>query len=116
MPMGQTPKWRSDDNYGLTLLDLDNVGYKDDPWVLAERVAQVFYITDPMNSKKHIAVSGKQRILGVEGVVDIEDYNQYEELDLFKDHERRIKRVEASIDKSMKPWLRTDCEGRIVKG
>jgi hypothetical protein len=40
-----------------------------------------------MNGKKHIVVSGKQRILGVEGVVDVEDYNQYEELDLFKDHE-----------------------------
>jgi hypothetical protein len=37
----------------LTLVDLANVGYKDDPWVLAERVAQVFYIADPMNVKKH---------------------------------------------------------------
>jgi hypothetical protein len=37
--------------------------------------------------KKHTAISGIQRILGVEGVVDVEDYNQYEELDLFKDHE-----------------------------
>uniref|UniRef100_K3Y1Q5 Uncharacterized protein n=1 Tax=Setaria italica TaxID=4555 RepID=K3Y1Q5_SETIT len=96
--------------------NLANVGYKDDPWVFAERVAQVFYIIDPMNAKKHIIVSGKQRILGVEGVVDIEDYNQYKELNLFKDRERRNKHVEASIDKSMKPWLRSDCEGRIVKG
>uniref|UniRef100_K3Z005 Transposase-associated domain-containing protein n=1 Tax=Setaria italica TaxID=4555 RepID=K3Z005_SETIT len=95
---------------------LKMLGYKDDPWVLAERVGQVFYITDPTNAKKYIAVSGKQRILGVEGVVDIEDYNQYKEFDLFKDHERRIKCVEASIDKSIKPWLRTDYEGRIVKG
>ena len=114
--MGQHPNGITDDNYGLTLVDLANVGYKDDPWVLAEHVAYVFYIIDPMNTKKHIAVSGKQMILGVEGVVDIEDYNQYEELDLFKDHEQRIKRVEASIDKSMKPWLRSACEGRIVKG
>jgi hypothetical protein len=34
-------------NYGWTLVDLGNVGYKDDPWVLGERVAQVSYITDP---------------------------------------------------------------------
>jgi hypothetical protein len=100
----------------LTLVDLANVGYKDDPWVLAERVAQVFYIADPMNVKKHIVVSGKQRILGVEGVIDVEDYNQFEKLILFKDHEKIIKKIEASIPKSEKPWLRTDCEGRIVKG
>jgi hypothetical protein len=99
----------------LTLVDLANVGYKHDPWVLAERVAQVFSIADPMNVKKHIAISGKQRILGVEGVVDVEDYNQFEELVLFKDHEKRIKKIEANISKSEKPWLHTDCEGRIVK-
>jgi hypothetical protein len=27
------------DNYGLTLIDLNNLGHKDDPWVLADRVA-----------------------------------------------------------------------------
>jgi hypothetical protein len=29
------------DGYGLTIVDLNNVGYKDDPWVLASHVAQV---------------------------------------------------------------------------
>jgi hypothetical protein len=110
------PNGVTDDNYGLTLVDLANVGYKDDPWVLVEHVAQVFYIVDPMNVKKHIAVSGKQRILGVEGVTEVEDYNQFEELVLFKYHEKRIKKIEASIPKSEKPWLRIDCERRIVKG
>jgi hypothetical protein len=65
--------------------------------VLAERVAQVFYIADPMNVKKHIAVSGKQRILGVEGVIDVEEYNQFEELVLFKDHEKRIKKFKPAF-------------------
>ena len=31
------------DNYGLRIVDLSKVGYKDDPWVLGNRVAQVFY-------------------------------------------------------------------------
>ena len=53
-----------------------------------------------MNVKKHIIISGKQRILGVEDVVDVEDYNQYEELDLFKDQEKRIKKIESNIPKS----------------
>jgi hypothetical protein len=87
----------TDDNYGLTLVDLANVGHKDDPWVLVECVAQVFYVADPMNVKKHIVVSGKQRILGVEGVIDDEDYNQFEELVLFKDHEKRIKTLKPTF-------------------
>jgi hypothetical protein len=60
------------DNYGLTLVDLKNLGYKDDPWVLVDRVAQVFYILDP-ETGKHIVVSEKQKIVGVDNVEDNDD-------------------------------------------
>ena len=69
------------DNYGLRIVDLDKMGYKDDPWVLANHVAQVFYAEDisPESKKarkpKHVAVSGKQQIIGVDGVLDPEDFN-----------------------------------------
>jgi hypothetical protein len=46
------------DNYGLTLVDLKNVGHKDDLWVFADRVAQVFYVLDP-ETGKHVVVSEK---------------------------------------------------------
>jgi hypothetical protein len=46
------------DNYGLTLVDLKNVGHKDDPWVLANRVAQVFYVLD-LETRKGVVVSEK---------------------------------------------------------
>jgi hypothetical protein len=46
------------DNYGLILVDLKNLGHKEDPWVLANRVAQVFYVLDP-ETEKHIVVSAK---------------------------------------------------------
>jgi hypothetical protein len=52
------------DNYGLTLVDLKILGHKDDPWVLADRVAQVFYVLDP-ETGKHIVVFGKQKLLGL---------------------------------------------------
>jgi hypothetical protein len=52
------PNGVSVNNYGLTLVDLKNVGHKDDIWVLADRVAQVFYVLDP-ETGKHIVVSGK---------------------------------------------------------
>jgi hypothetical protein len=46
------------DNYGLTLVDLKNLGHKDDPCVLADHVTYVFYVLDP-KTRKHIAVSEK---------------------------------------------------------
>jgi hypothetical protein len=49
------------DNYGLTLFDLKNVGHQDDPCVLANHVAQVFYVLDP-ETGKHVVVSRKQKI------------------------------------------------------
>jgi hypothetical protein len=46
------------DNYGLILVDLKNLRHKDDPWVLVDRVAQVFYVLDSKTGK-HIIVSEK---------------------------------------------------------
>ena len=54
-----------------------------DPWVLASRVAQVFYMFDPQSNlppkkkTKHVVASGKQHIIGVDGVDDVESYNNY---------------------------------------
>ena len=49
------------DGYGLTIVDLNNVGYKDDPWVLASQVAQILYVADPAKKGKHVVVPGKTR-------------------------------------------------------
>jgi len=56
------------DEYGLTTVELQSVGYKDDQWVLAHRVAQVAYYAKPKDPKRHVVVSGKQRIVGADGV------------------------------------------------
>jgi hypothetical protein len=48
------------DNYRLTLVDLKNVGHKDDLWVLVDCVVQVFYVLDP-EIGKHVVVSEKQK-------------------------------------------------------
>jgi hypothetical protein len=94
------------DNYRLTLIDLKKVGYKNDTWVLAECVAQVFYVLDPADEKMHVVISGKQKIVGVENVGDGDmEYNKYEEMFVFNGPER-IKRVEKKIDKNLKPYMR----------
>ena len=102
------------DNYGLTIVNLAKAGYKDDPWVLAKCVGQVLYILDPrLKNQKHIVVTGKQSIIGVGGVDDVEAFNDYDNMELFTDLPTKIKEVKATI-KGVKPWVRTDGETRIV--
>jgi hypothetical protein len=64
------------DKEGFTLVDFSKVGYKDEPFVLAKQVIQVFYIRDPANKKLHVVRDGKRSIVGVENVVDEDDYNK----------------------------------------
>ena len=104
------------DKFGLTVVDLASVCYKDDPWVLANRVAQVFYVKDPSNLKKDIVLPRKQKILGVDGVEDVEDYNQYDSMPLYSQFVQKIKNVETSTQKTVKPYMRTDGVGKNVKG
>ena len=102
------------DGYGLMIVDLNNIGYKDDPWVLASQVAQVLYVADPAKKTKHIVVPKKQDIIGVEGIDDVEEYNQYDQMNLFTDLPQKMKIIEAGIRKDDKPWARKDGESRIV--
>jgi hypothetical protein len=37
--LGQHPRCVKVDSYGIMIIDLNNVGYKDNPWVLASQVA-----------------------------------------------------------------------------
>ena len=82
------------DNYGLALVNLKNVGHNDDTWVLADHVTQVFYVLDP-ETRKHIVVSGKQKIIGVDNVEDNDEgINQFEKMPLFT-NPMNIKHIES---------------------
>ena len=94
------PKGVEVDGYGLTIVDLNNIGYKDDPWVLA---SQVLYVADPAKKTKHVVVLRKQDIIGVEGIDDVEEYNQYDQMNLFIDLAQKMKIIEAGIRKDDKP-------------
>ena len=63
----------------MTIIDLERAIYKDEPFVLTKKVVQVFYVQDPTNPKLHVVLQGKRRIVGVENVVDEEEYNQFDE-------------------------------------
>ena len=87
-----------DNLYGMTTVDLNNIGYKDKPFVLAKDVNQVFYVKDistkpkrgknnnnPINEpKRHIVLSGKRNIVGIEDKSDIsEDYEKDDQISPF---------------------------------
>jgi hypothetical protein len=98
------------DDYVLTIIDLTNVGHKDEPWVLIATVAQVFYIVDPKDEKKYIVVSEKQWVVRVDDVEDAEEYNQFDEVPFFVD-KRRINIIETKISYTN---TYTDGEGKLV--
>ena len=69
-----------------------------------------FLYNRPANEKKHVVVAGKQRIVGVENVEDAEEYNQFDDVPPFWDPEK-IKLVEATLDRSVMPYMRFDGVG-----
>jgi hypothetical protein len=93
------PQGAEIDGYGFTIVDLTNVGHKDEPWVLAATVAQMFYILDPKDKKKYIVVPRKQWVVRVDDVEDEEEYNECDEVPFFVDT-RRINIVETKISYS----------------
>ena len=50
------------DEYGMTTVDLKELGYRDEPFVLAKDVTQVFYVQD-MSSKPRKTSPGRNQVL-----------------------------------------------------
>ena len=90
-----------DPQYGMTTVGLNNLGYTDEPFVLASDVAQVIYVkgmstrprkrkdkeanTSYDEPKRHIVLSRKRDIVGVEDKTDMsEDYGKFHEIPPFK--------------------------------
>jgi len=117
-----------DKEYGLTTVDLNNSGFKDEPFVLVVDVSQVFYVKDMSTKpkrgknddhsivnepKRHIVLSGKRNIVGIEDKSDMSgDYKRDDRILPF------IVNKEPSIllNNEETPWLRQDHnQGSYVK-
>jgi hypothetical protein len=84
----------------MTTVDLNNLAYMDEPFVLANDAAQVFYMKDMSTKKRkrnqqkntssdepkrHIVLPGKRNIVGVDDKTDmLVDYNKFYEIPPFK--------------------------------
>ena len=72
------------DSEGFTTVDLTKIAYRDDPFVLAKDVMQIFYAGDnKTKAKLKLVIEGKRKIVGVDGVMDEEDYKGYQEMPAF---------------------------------
>ena len=90
------------DPYGFTTVDLGKVGYKEEPFVLADQVSQVFYVPDMRNKKKHMVLPRKRQVVGVKNVVDEEEYNQFDEVPSFG-----TCNLSVLLDSEKTPYLRS---------
>jgi hypothetical protein len=74
----------------------------------------VFYILDSKDEKKHIFVPGKQQVVGVNNIVDEEEYNQFDDVSFFVDT-IRINIIDTKISYSnVIHYTCTDGEGKLV--
>ncbi|KAK1691879.1 hypothetical protein QYE76_008576 [Lolium multiflorum] len=111
-------QWRTIDREFPDFAD-DARNLRDEPFVLANDVAQVFYVKDMSSRpkkrkhketsssdepKRHIVLSGKRTIVGVEDKTDMsEDYNKFAEIPPF------IVNIDPTIALNAEdaPWLRS---------
>ena len=115
------------DKYGMTIVDLNKIGYNDEPFVLANDVTQIIYVKDMSSKtivrkgdkvsdnqqKRHIVLPGKRKIVGVEDKTDIS-----KNFVLFDDIPPFSVELDPSIqlDKEDAPYLRRNHnQGTFVK-
>ena len=60
--MNLTGKGVDINEYGMTTVDLKELGFRDEPFVLAKDVTQVFYVQD-MSSKRERTSTGINQVL-----------------------------------------------------
>ena len=53
--------------------------------------------------RRQITLWSQQDIIRVEGIDDVKEYNQYDQMNLFTDLPQKIKVIKASIKKNGKP-------------
>jgi hypothetical protein len=66
------------DKYVMMNVNFRFLGYREQPFILAKDVTQVIYMKDPDPAnmeEHHIVLQGKRKNIGVEDVVDKEEYN-----------------------------------------
>ena len=89
------------DDVGCTLVNLSKIGHKEDPFVLASQVKQVFYMTDPSDKRMSVVITPRSRI----AIYDVDEDVTFEEKTLTK--------FEDDIDDTPSMYVREDHDEEI---
>ena len=104
---------KRDTTLGYTLVDLNNLGHKVDPFILASQARQVFYVKDPLDKKLSIVFKTPTK-----------NYRDtYDEADeefstvLHPHNENILPRVDRRDlgNESRNDYYRTDCVGIVIR-
>ena len=112
----------------MKTVDLNNLRYRDEPFVLAKDVNQVFYVKDMSTKPKkgknnnndsnnepkcHIVLSGKRNIVGIEDKSDLlEDYEKNDGIPPFTVNSD----PSILLNNEDTPWFRRDHnQGTYIK-
>ena len=69
---------------GVTTMDHNSMGYREEPFVWAKDVVQVFYAPDLGNNEgRHIVLEGKRKIVGVDNTTE-EEGNGYQDMPIVR--------------------------------
>nr|GEV09280.1 hypothetical protein [Tanacetum cinerariifolium] len=100
---------KHDPNLGYTLVDLNSLGHKDDPFILASQARQVFYVKDQIDKKLPIVFSTPTK-----NYKDTYDEVDEEFSTVIHEHNDNILPHVNRRDlgnESQNDYYRTDCEG-----
>ena len=96
------------DNLGYTLVDLNSIGHKDDPFILASQAQQVFYVKDPANYKLSIVLKTPNKNYK-------ETYDDVDEEFSTVIHEQNDNVLPVVNLQAKDTYYRTDCEGIVIR-
>ncbi|GJR76561.1 putative transposon, En/Spm-like protein [Tanacetum coccineum] len=104
---------KHDPNLGYTLVDLNSLGHKDDPFILASQAQQVFYVKDQIDKKLSIVFRTPTK-----------NYKDtYDELDeefstvIYEHNDNILPHVNRRYlgNESQNDYYQTDCEGIVIR-
>ena len=93
---------------GYTWVDLNNLGHKVDPFILASQAQQVFYVKDPANCKLSIVFKTPNKNYK-------ETYDDVDEEFSTVIHEQNDNILPKVIPQAKDAYYRTDCEGIVIR-
>jgi hypothetical protein len=63
-----------------------------------------------------VVASGKHHIIGVDGMDDINEYNNYAKMQPFTDFPKKVSAAEKNLPKDILPWEQKVVKEKVVTG